>query len=432
MRSGFIVAVLIVLNFLGSQVQAEPDYTMEARAAFQYLNRIRIEAGMIPFTWSDVLEKSAANHAAYLERNKIISHLEKPGQTGFSGVTPGERAISQGYDLNKVTENYSSGRKDSLESIDGLMSAIYHRFGFLDFTKNEVGIALSKTGETCNFVYNMGNDLLNNYCRYAIDTRESPFYQGICSRSERVSADRVDMIENKTAEKNPSYVLWPVDQSENIPTVFYEEIPDPLPGRSVSGYPISFQLNPVFYSRARLISFKLYELSEEGEKEIKSVHLLNKRSDPNRKFTPFQFALFPLNRLKWGTKYRVSIDLLADGEKLTNDWEFTTRLMRYPLFVIAASGDSLDVKGNSVYAVHLPPADQAPFIKKLQMESPFKVQVEVSWEDRNTILLKLSGKSCQPVHFYLDGSRYFSMRLNRTDNINPDHHYPTEFAAKCY
>ncbi len=428
----YITVILMVLSgFSVSIVNADSDYSMEARAAFQYLNQIRAKTGMVPFKWSDILEQSAIQHADYLMKNGLISHLEIPGLPGFSGVNPGERAIARGYEVRKVTENYSSGRKDSLESIDGLMSAIYHRFGFLDFTKNEIGIALSGSKNSFNFVYNMGNDNLNRFCKYAIDIRKSPFYEGICLRSKRVSADRVDKIEAKTAEKNPEYVIWPVDQSAGTSTVFYEEMPHPLPGRAVSGYPVSFQLNPAHYSRVKLLQFKLFKDQGKTESEIISVHILNKRSDPNQRLSTHQFALFPLERLEWGTRYRVSVALLADRKKLRKDWTFTTKNLPHPMFEIPASGNSLDVTGNKIYAVYIPPVDHFPYIEKLQVESPYKVRVDVTWEDRNTVFLKLSGAKCQPVHFYLNGNRYFSMRLNDSDNLNPDHYYPADPEINC-
>ncbi len=431
MKFRFIFIVVLAAFLSPSSLHADQSFSMEAQAAYQYLNQVRTRAGMIPLKWNQVLAKSAASHAGYLEKNKLISHLEKPGLSGFSGVTPGERAIAQGYEIRKVIENYSSGRKDSMESIDGLMSAIYHRFGFLDFSIDEVGIALSKNGDSINFVYNMGNELLNRYCRFAIDTKETPYYEGICSRSERVSSVRVDRIENQTAMKNPGYVIWPVEGQKEVPTVFYEEIPDPLPGLSVSGYPVSIQLNPALYASARIKTFKLFRITKSGDIEIKATHLLTRRSDPNRKLTPLQFALFPLKRLDWGTEYQVRLNLVADDKVIEKTWTFVTQRVPYPMFVISAAGDALDVRRNATYAVYLPPTNQYPFIEKLEMESPYRVQVDVSWEDRNTVLLKLSGQKCQPVHFYLNGNRYFSMRLSSSDNLNPDHTYPTEFDAKC-
>lgn len=40
-----------------------------------------------------------------------------------------DRAFNVGY-FTQISENLSVGAEDEVASIDGLMSAIYHRFGF--------------------------------------------------------------------------------------------------------------------------------------------------------------------------------------------------------------------------------------------------------------------------------------------------------------
>ncbi len=49
------------------------------------------------------------------------------------------------------------------ESINSLMTAIYHRFGILSFSKNEVGIGFTNDPKILkrNFVYDMGSSRLN-------------------------------------------------------------------------------------------------------------------------------------------------------------------------------------------------------------------------------------------------------------------------------
>jgi hypothetical protein len=422
---------MVVLIMNTDSGLADQDLSMEAQSAFQYLNKIRIESGMRPFAWNPILQQSALNHAIYLTKNNIISHLELKGYPYFTGDNPGERALVQGYDVRNVTENHSVGGNDPLESVDGLMGAIYHRFGFLDFTKNEIGIALSESRHGFNIVYNLGNEQLNQFCKYAIDTGEGPFYQGICKQTNKVPVNKVDALEYATAKENPPLVVWPADSATEISPVFYEEIPDPLPGIAVSGYPVSIQFNPAFFPLARLLQFRLFKLNGEEVTEIKAVHLLQKRNDPHHKLAEHEFALFPLNRFEWGTRYQAFVEYQHGKENGKKSWTFTTRRLPYPVFVVEANGNSLFLVPDRTYAIYIPPGDHYPYIEQLSVESPYTVHVAVNWEDKNTILLKMTGQRCQSVLMQLNGNRSFTVNLSRSDNLNRDHHYPKVSNSVC-
>ena len=401
----------------------------EARAALQSLNQIRVQTGMTPFKSNQKLQQSAQNHAIYLVKNSVIGHLQEQGRPYFSGEKPGDRAIAVGYEVRNVTENFSAGQKNALQSIEGLMSAIYHRFGFLDFSKNEIGIAYAPMENGFSFVYNMGNDQLNRFCRFAIDMREGAFYKDMCRRSQMVSATKFDQLEQQTRQTNPAVVIWPPDGSENIAPAFFEEIPDPLPNLSVSGYPLSIQFNPADYDEVKLLKFVLFD--EKTGQKVHPVHLMHKRNDPNHKFTANQFALFPLNRLHWGTWYNAEMLFQHRGETHQKQWRFKTKEPRYPMFRITAHGELLNLKAHQTYLVYIPPHHNTPIIEQLRWESPATVQPNVDWKDQNTILLTLSGEPCQQADFSLNGQRHFSVQLAEEDNLNSEHDYPQTPALSC-
>ncbi len=407
------------------------DLTMEARAAFKYLNQIREQAGMIPFKWNPILQRSSANHAGYLSKNRIITHVQNPAKIGYTGAYPSDRALREGYHARIVTENHSTGDGDSLASVDGLMGAIYHRFGFLDFSKDEIGIAITKADRGINVVYNMGNTRLNRFCETAPTLREGHYYQDFCKQAKRVAVNLVDKLEIQTKEKNPDIVVWPPKGGTEIPVVFYEEIPDPLPTLSVSGYPVSIQFNPVVYSNVKLLSFKLFEQKQEGWVEVEPFLTMQKSNDPNQKFSDGEFALFPLNRLEWGKEYQARARYQHDGRRFDYEWSFTTRKLSHPLFKIAAEGESLRVTSDKTYYVYIPPGNNRPFIRQLGVESPYSVQVNVDWEDRNTIRMSLSGHTCQPSRFQLDGGRTFTVTIAETDNQNDNQRYPKNKSNPC-
>ena len=431
MKHSLIVFWGVILFVFSSDDSLARDLTMEARAAFQYLNQIRSQAGMIPFQWNPILERSSANHARYLSKNRIITHVQSPGRIGFTGAYPSDRALREGYNARIVTENHSTGDGDSLASVDGLMGAIYHRFGFLDFSKDEIGIAIDKADRGSNVVYNMGNVQLNRFCETASNIREGHYYQDFCKQAKRVAVNQVDKIEYRTKEKNPDFVVWPPSDGTNIPVVFYEEIPDPLPNTSVSGYPVSIQFNPIAYSSVKLLSFKLYERDQGGWSEVEPLLTMKKSNDPNQKFSDKEFALFPLNRLDWGKEYQANVRYQHQGQRFDYEWNFTTKKLNHPVFKIAAEGESLRMIPDKIYYIYVPPKVNKPFIQQLGVESPYSIQVNVDWEDRNTVRIVLSGQACQPSRFQLDGGRNFTVTIAATDNQNRNQRYPKNTSNPC-
>jgi len=397
--------------------------------AYEYLNQLRQKAGMISFKKSPVLEQSAKNHSNYISSNQVIGHLENKSHSKFTGVTPENRALATGYESRSVTENFSAGQKNAYESIDGLMSAIYHRKAFLDFSKDEIGIGIQKGKQGFNYVYNMGNERLNHFCQYSIYLNEGLFYPNVCKHNDKVSVEKYDQRKKEVQMQNPPFVLWPPSNSSFVPAVFYEEIPDPLPDRVVSGYPISIHFNPYYFRYLRIQKFQLFRVKD--NQEIKPIRILTAKSDKNKIFSKYDFALFPLERLGWNTAYRAEIHIKANGKHLFESWQFKTRKLPYPLFIINASKNLLLLKPNQKYAIYIPPQKHAPYITNLHWESTEDIQTDISWEDKNTILAKLSGKKCQTVHFSLNSNRSFMLQIADKDNLNPTHYYPADTGSKC-
>ncbi|MBU2515355.1 CAP domain-containing protein [bacterium] len=423
----FLLTCLLISS--AEKSVADEFLSREALFAHQYINQIRTRAGLPIFGWNPVLQQSAHNHAVYISGNQVITHFEKQGNRFFTGVQSGDRAIAQGYYTHSVTENFSSGQRDSLESIDGLMSAIYHRFGFLDFSMNEIGIALVPSREGYTFVYNMGNEQLNQTCKTTTFSGNEPYYQDICRDSRKISVATIEQVKSKTLQNAPSIVIWPPDRMSGVSPVFYEEIPDPLPNQSVSGYPVSIQFNPAYYQDVKVTAFTLYEFNGRSQAEVSPVYLLHSRNDPNRKFEENQYALFPLHRLQWGKHYQAEVQFDHQRHKKKITWRFFTKEMLHPLFEISAQSELLAVKPGKTYAVHIRPEFGLPYIRDLQWEAPVSVQVDVKWEDKNTILLNLSGESCQAVRFIVERNRYFQVQIDQQDNLNPEHQYSQKKSA---
>lgn len=104
-----------------------------------YINNVRAKTGLNQLSQNEILNTSALNHAKYVVANEAMSHDETAGRAGFTGENPSKRAFYAGYNA-VVRENLSYNSGDLKSAIDGLLSAIYHRFAFLDFASDEIGI----------------------------------------------------------------------------------------------------------------------------------------------------------------------------------------------------------------------------------------------------------------------------------------------------
>jgi len=401
----------------------------EKESAYRYVNQLRTRSGLIPFTRNNILEQSAINHARYLSSNSLAGHMQNPDTPGFTGIKPDDRALYAGYASRDVAENFSFGQKNAQQSIDGLMSAIYHRFAFLELTKDEMGIGIKKNHKGLNFVYNIGNSHLNHFCKFAIFLNDGAFYTNACKRGDKVSATEVNLRKGEVGKRNPDMVVWPFDGATRIPPAFFEEVPDPLPDYKVSGYPVSVQVNPFYTEKVELQRFKLF--LGESELEIRPVRVMTKQLDPHQRFTAFDFALFPLNRLEWDTEYRAEIALKAKGHTLSKTWRFRTEKAPYPMFVINGRNENLQLVSNKRYMIHLPPERQYPYMEKLRWESMSDVKTSVAWQDRNTIIVELKGKECESTHFFLNGDRSFILQVAARDNLNLKQNYPRGSLPSC-
>jgi hypothetical protein len=415
MKMKYTTPFLILIFMVGIAPAGvyEPD---DLSDAYAYLNQIRVKAGMIEFSSNSELEAAAFNHANYLADNKDMGHYESAGTPGFTGVTWSDRAISAGYRSKAVSENVSGGNANSFDSIDALMSAIYHRFGFLTFDNDEVGIGIGKisfTDPTTNsaYVYKMGNKRLNTLCAGPNFSGFGSYYYGVCNPDINVEATEFDNAKVMVQGNNPEIVLWPVDGDRSVPPAFFEESPDPLPDYSVSGYPISVQFNPLSFTDVNVTSFRLYRTSDNSE--VQPTRLLDQNTDPNGKFSALEFALFPLQRLDWNTEYRVEFQYTASGTQSSLIWYFTTKKLTVPMFTVESSGEILSVPVNqaSSFAVYVPPTTSSSEIGRIRYRFPGNVTVNTAFEDGNTLLVNLSATVGDQLTFTMADGREFIVQI---------------------
>lgn len=154
-----------LLLCMGLFVSVEP--AIAEPVAVLAVNQVRQAAGLEPLEEAQPLNDAALAHALYLRRYmppgselQASAHEERSGLAEFSGRFAPDRALRFAYPHSQVTENVSMGNPDIKASIDDLMSAIYHRFAFLDFSIDEIGAA----NVAQRYVFNMGKRKLAQTC----------------------------------------------------------------------------------------------------------------------------------------------------------------------------------------------------------------------------------------------------------------------------
>ncbi len=298
----------------------------ERAEALTYLNALRTGSGLIAYTANINLNTATQNHIDYLINNNVFGHYETEGQPYYTGVTPSARGTAAGYSWRSYGENISAGQVNIIESIDGLITAIYHRFGFLDFNNNEVGIGSDQSasyGYNTAYGFNMGN------------------------RANTLT----------TQQLNPAYVVWPSQNYTNAQTSFGNtESPDPTPEcdpGGITGNPLSVEFNPSKNSTVSLTSFKLYR---DNGSEITNTKTLTQQSDPNGHLSATQFVLFPMRSLDIDSRYRAEFKYTESSVAKVIAWNFNTSRYDEKRYEVS-DGGSYDVISGQNYIFQMKPTE---------------------------------------------------------------------------
>ncbi|MBT8344160.1 MAG: CAP domain-containing protein [Sulfurovum sp.] len=359
----------------------------DEKAGLEYLNSIREHAGLIKLNNNKNLQKAATSHAKYLIQNQHNGHYEKKGKYAFTGATPSQRVIKAGYPSTYIMENLSINTVGYAKSIDNLFSAIYHRFVFLNLDKDEIGFGVASTKKKRKikraYVYNIGSSRVSKLCKRSFSMANGVYYmKNICKQSSKMVPkllfeEKIDVIRRK----NRDIVLYPYNGQTDIWPAFYNESPDPLPGYKVSGFPISLQFNPAYYKNVKLKSFSLY--NEDG-KEIKETMVLQHKNDSNHLFTKFEFALMPLKRLEFSTRYTAFFEAIVDGKRVKKRWSFSSVNPKENLYRITEEKTNLTVPSGSEAVLYIVPNSKKDIIHSYRSRGGIKV----SFLDQNTLKVR--------------------------------------------
>ncbi len=397
--TALLLRLILVLLFTFITLDAQSN-----KSAFEYLNSIRQKAGLVSFKSNKKLDKAASSHASYLLRQQKNGHFEKKGWRAYTGKTPSDRVLKAGYDSKVVMENVSVNTKTPHKSIDILFAAIYHRFIFLNFDKDEIGIGSAFTKKkkkiTSAFVYNIGSYEIAKLCRGYYLKQDGFFYmQNLCKNSS-VAVPQYQFYEkqNEIRIKNSQIVLYPYPNAKNIPPVFYTENPHPLPGSKVSGYPVSVQFNPLSYKHVTLKRFRLFDAKS---KEIKKYKIITHSSDKNHRFSKLEFAFMPLKRLEYGTTYSVEFEAIADGKRVVKHWKFTTKKPKGKLYKITKKKTMIKVKKGENIVLYFEPKSNKDLLGRIK----YRGKLKTTYLDRNTLFVTIPNKHSKRSYSLTAGGR---------------------------
>ena len=367
-----------------------------------YLNYIRHQAGLPFLHYSPELTQAAGNHARYLTHYPNDGHDETQTQSPlFTGAELGDRVAHVGYAYQGAQENISTIQNSKGSPLpaplpehlhlDGLMTAIYHRFSLLDPSIDEAGVVMASSPQHQVLVVNQGSRIHQSLCRLG---RQQPqvartYTVGLCRDNSLIYQDEMPPRTNK------AYVVYPV--GDRARTDFHNEIPNPMPEHEFTGNPVSIMFadhSPAVTMRA----FRLYQTNT--EQEITSTHILTHQTDPNKLFTPHQFALFPLQPLQYDTPYRAEFHYRQQGQNKIATWQFRTKKPDYPYFSVQG-GEKLAVESGKAYFVQW-------------AGKPCRADcASVNYRARNHAELTLHGHEVDGLILSITGERGSSVRVMR-------------------
>jgi hypothetical protein len=287
----------------------------------EIVNQIRKKAKMAPLDYNLALSKAAYNHAKYLARLRLRSHFESPKYPYFSGKTPFDRMINAGFGSRVGVENISFGEKSYSKSIENLFATIYHRLAFLDFRIDCIGTSAygNKRGKV--YVYEMSALEISKLCRKKAHSKSKEFVFGICKdKNKKISLKDFQRAIKKINKKSAKIIFFPYPNAK-VKREFVNETPKPFKKNVKYGFPISVQLNPAYYSWAKVLSFKVFDSKK---RELKSIFLDSKR-DFHHKIPKLTFILVPKKILNSKERYYVEFVASTNNGKIRKNWSFSTK-----------------------------------------------------------------------------------------------------------
>jgi hypothetical protein len=228
----------------------------------------------------DAIQKASNAHANYMQLNGGLSHNETAGKPGFTGVNFWDRMKAAGFSgpgsaMFEVIHSIGDGHGSVLGE-QGWVNTLYHRIPFVSFGAGGYGFG-------------------NNSGKWAT----------------------VDFSSGGAAGAATAVATWPVNGDTGIWTTFRcaSEIPNPLPGQTYAGYPVSL-------TGGKALALTSQQILKAGV-DVPLV-TLTKTSDSTGLIPDTQVYLIPKAPLTPSTKYDVKVKGTVGGSPFDLAFSFTT------------------------------------------------------------------------------------------------------------
>lgn len=232
------------------------------QAALAAANDYRKRLGLAPFQVHPSLIWSARKHAAYLAANGLLSHFQEPGKNLYTGATVEERARRGGYFFGVAEDISQQPEPDPVLAVDGLFDAPYHRIPFLLPQARDWGYGQ----EDVYHVMNVG----------------------------LLPMDGIRIVHAPGAGETGVPLQWDG-----------REVPDPLRLHAGAVYPVGYPIVlGAFGDNVRQVRLLSARLTDGSGQECR----LYVNTPANDEELQREFILIPVNPLKPGTVYEVTVD----------------------------------------------------------------------------------------------------------------------------
>ncbi len=249
--------------------------------AWEDIAVLRGKAKMGAIDCIETVQKASANHANYIQLNGgKLTHDEVSGNPGYTGAKFYDRMKAAGFTgpgspMFEVIHSLGDGH-GSILGESGWVNTLYHRIPFVSFGAKGYGFG-------------------NNSTKWAT----------------------IDFANGGAAPSSTAIATWPVDGDTAVWTTFRcaSEIPNPLPGQTLAGYPISLTGAAKLAISERTIT--------QGSTVVEHV-FLTKGADSTGLIPETQAYLIPKAPLLKSTRYDVHVKGNVGTTAFDLSWSFTT------------------------------------------------------------------------------------------------------------
>jgi uncharacterized protein YkwD len=255
------------------------DMTADDSKAWEDIAIVRGKAKMGALDCNDAIQKAARAHANYIVLNgSKLTHTETMGNPGFTGVNFWDRMSAAGFKgspMFEVVHSLGDGH-GAILGPDGWINTLYHRIPFVSFGAKGYGFG-------------------NASGKFAT----------------------IDFASGGSTPSKTTISTWPADGDTGIYPTFRcaSEIPNPIPGATYAGYPVSITGGSALTITTHTI--------QTGGADVEHV-TIDKKSDGAGLVPDTQVYFIAKSPLKPSTKYDVHVAGTVGGTPFDQSFSFTT------------------------------------------------------------------------------------------------------------